>query len=105
VEQLTSTDEKRMNNRSIRNPVIKITYLGEQNEASVSKHLRSVGEKLLESLRLLVLNETDSVFGREAQYEIVGEELIFTILYPMHVIIPEAPQPLQENLEPNIDVK
>ena len=88
VEQLSLPDEKQMNNRSRRNYRIKITYLSDGTEASVSKHLRFVGDKLLETFRLLPLGDTGSVFGREGQYEIVNGELIFTIEYPMHLILP-----------------
>lgn len=105
VEQISLSPDKQMSNRVKRTPRIKITYLCGPIEDSLSKHLRAVGDKLLEVFQRLIINDTASVFGREAEYEIVGDELIFTIEYPMHLIVPETPQPLQTNIEPNIDVK
>lgn len=105
VEQIALSPNKQMNNRQTRNPRIKITHLSEPVQSSLSKHLRSVGDKLLENFLHLPLDETHSIFGRNAEYEIVGDELIFTIEYPMHVILPETPQPVQRNIEPNIDLK
>lgn len=104
VELLTVADEKQMNNRARRNPRIKITYLGKQAEEQLSKHLRSVGDSLLESLQFLRFGET-GVFGREAEYEIVADELIFTINYPVHLVLDEATQPTQSNLDLNTDIK
>lgn len=105
VEQLILPSNKQMGNRVIRNPRIKITYLSAQTEEQLSKHLRAVGDKLLDSLQLLTLGENSSVFGRNAEYEIVAGELLFTIEYPVHVILSETPQPLQTNLESNIGIK
>ena len=105
VEQIGASPEKQMNTRARRNPRIKITYTPEGNEESLTKHLRSVADRLIEALQLLPLNATDSVFGRNTEYEIVNGELIFTTEYPMHVIYQVTPQPLQTNLEPNIGIK
>lgn len=105
VEQLYLSGDKQLGDRERRNPRIKITYLSGQTEDSLSKHLRSVGDKLLEALKRLILNDKDSVFGRNAEYEIVADELIFTIEYPMHITVPTTPQPQQQTIQPNIDVK
>lgn len=105
VEQIALSPGKGMDNRYTRNPRIKITYLAESGENELSKHLRAVGDKLLSNLRLLVLSDTDSIFGRNAECEIVAGELIFTIEYPMHVIEQQGAQPIQNDLESNIDVK
>lgn len=105
VEQLTTSGTKQMGNRSKRNPRIKITYLSGQIEGSLTKHLRSVGDKLLENFQLLKFDETHGVFGREMEYEIIGDELVFNVEFPMHIATIEAPQPLQTNIEPNIDIK
>lgn len=105
VEQLSSPFDKQMNNRAKRNPRIKITYLSGPIEDSLTRHLRLVGEKLLTIFQRLPIGDNGLVFGRNAEYEIVGDELIFTIEFPMHVIAPETPQPQLQNIDPNVYVK
>lgn len=105
VEQIGLSPSKQMNTRVKRTPRIKITYLCEDNVESPTKHFRFIGDKLLSSFQRLILGDSASVFGRNAEYEIIGGELIFTIEFPMHLVLPETPQPQQMNLEPNIDVK
>ena len=105
VEQLIAPFEKQMGNRLRRSYRIKITYLSDGTHESLSKHLRQVGDKLLEALSFLSLTETEGVFGRSAEYEIVAEELLFTIEYPVHGIMPGTPRPLQSILGLNTDIK
>lgn len=88
--------------RITKNPRVKITYLAEDDIESLEKHLRSVGDKLIESFITITLSETDLVFGRNLEYEIVNGELLFSVEVPLHLVPKEIPQPQLNNLESNI---
>ena len=105
VEQIGLGFEKQMNTRVKRNPRIKITHLGKEDISELDKYLRSVGENLLQSFQKLCLSDTELVFGRNLEYEIVNGELIFTVEYPMHTVPVSPPQPKFRTFDPHYNTK
>lgn len=102
VEQLFVGVDKQMLRRIRKNPRVKITYLPKADIDNLEKHLRSVGDSLLENFITLKLSETDLVFGRNLEYEIVNGELLFNVEFPLHLVPNETPQPQINNLESNV---
>ena len=88
VEQLIAPFEKQMGNRLRRSYRIKITYLSDGTHESLSKHLRQVGDKLLEALSFLSLTETEGVFGRSAEYEIAAAGAVLADVWVDGVTMP-----------------
>lgn len=105
VNQLRLGSEKQMFDRVRRNPRIRITYLCLADEPSPSKHLRSIGDSLLTIFQRLELSSSDSVIGRDLEYEVVDGELIFTVEFPIHLIPVEDPLPKIQILESHVDLK
>ena len=105
VEQLTLGNERQMFGRAKRTYRIRITYLCEQTQSEVKKHLREIGTSLLEEFQLLDLGNGHSVFGRDAEFEIVGGELLFTVEFPVHLVPEETFQTQMHNIETNTGLK
>ena len=104
VKEITSGQDKLMFNRYRRNPRIRITYLP-KDSSSVEEDCRAMGERLYEVFRILTLPNGRSIFGREMSYEIVDNELRFTVEFPVQVVWAEEEQPKMETLIPNENVK
>ena len=105
VKQITLQQEKQMNRRDRRTYRIRIQALPPSGEASPEVFCRDVGEALLGLFRLLPLSETESVFGRNMEYEVVNGELIFTVEYSIWVELPPAESILMNTLDTNETLK
>jgi len=105
VEQMPLGSERQMFGRVRREYRIRITYLCELELAEPKKHLREVGTALLEEFQLLELGNGQSIFGRNAEFEIVNGELLFTVEFPAHLTPQQTPQPQMHNFETNPSLK
>lgn len=105
VKQLLLGSDKLMNDRYFRNYRIRITYLP-KDLANPEVECRSMGEELLGVFRILSLEDGSAkVFGRNAEFEVVDGELLFTVEFPMHVQWERNPQPQMQNLDSDIEYK
>lgn len=105
VKQMPLENGKLMNDRYSRNYRIRITYLP-KDLANREVECRAMGEELLGVFRILSLEDgTAKVFGRNAEFEIVDGELLFTVEFPMHVQWESDPQPQMQNLDSDIEYK
>lgn len=105
VSQMPLGSERQMFGRAKRTYRIRIKYLCEQGISEREKHLREVGTSLLEEFQLLNLDATHSVFGRNAEFESVNGELLFTVEFPVHLIPQATPQSQMRNLEAESGLK
>lgn len=97
IKEIANPVAKQMFKRFQRNPRYRITFLPLEDSSSIEADCRAIGEKLLESFYILRLPKGLKAFGREMEYEIVNNELLFTMEVPMSVILstpsePEAPK-------------
>lgn len=100
VKEIAHPMDKLLGNRYKRNPRYRITYLPLQTSSSIEEECRSMGEKLLESFRTLRFPD-GKLFGREMSYEIVNNELLFTVEFPYQAFWREEEHPKMQGLEFN----